>query len=379
MRNVLNKIIQNIPKGDGTNNSPENVCKVIQEKANELGYCFVCFEDTTVYCFTGKHWAPVPSQSLKVLLKACYIKHLGDDEVAGSKRSDIEGLVKQFPYTVMMPNVEQVRDRINFDNGTLDLKTMALSCHDWKDYFRYVLPYEYDPGSKCPMFMKYLDRVMPDESAQNVLAEYIGWLFTDMKLEKALFLYGSGCNGKSVFIDIMEAVVGKDNISHESISEMCGENGANHRSNIVGKLLNTCSDVSANAFSGDSFKRMASGEPISAKILFKDVYTTTDYAKMMFCLNELPKTKDTSNGYFRRLMIAPFKVQIPKDEIDTKLSYKIISSELPGIMNWVLEGRSRLVKNGNFSNCALFEKTLDEYRNANTKKKSGLILPPFNT
>ena len=101
------------------------------------------------------------------------------------------------------------------------------------------------------MFMKYLDRVLLDEDAQKVLAEYIGWIFTPLKLEKCLFLYGSGKNGKSVFVDIVEALLGKENISHESLSDMCGENGDRSRANLSGKLLNTYSDVAPNAFSGD--------------------------------------------------------------------------------------------------------------------------------
>ena len=82
------------------------------------------------------------------------------------------------------------------------------------------------------MFMKYLDRVLLDEDAQKVLAEYIGWIFTPLKLEKCLFLYGSGKNGKSVFVDIVEALLGKENISHESLSDMCGENGDRSRANL---------------------------------------------------------------------------------------------------------------------------------------------------
>ena len=101
------------------------------------------------------------------------------------------------------------------------------------------------------MFMKYLDRVLLDEDAQKGLAEYIGWIFTPLKLEKCLFLYGSGKNGKSVFVDIVEALLGKENISHESLSDMCGENGDRSRANLSGKLLNPCSDVDPNAFSGD--------------------------------------------------------------------------------------------------------------------------------
>ena len=137
------------------------------------------------------------------------------------------------------------------------------------------------------MFRRYLDEVMPEKKAQDVLAEYIGWLFIpELKLEKVLFLYGSGCNGKSVFVEIIEALVGKGNVSHESLSDLCGEYGANSRANLSGKLLNTCSDVAPNAFAGDLFKRLASREPISMKTLYKDVITTLNNIQCEHTLSE---------------------------------------------------------------------------------------------
>ena len=228
------------------------------------------------------------------------------------------------------------------------------------------------------MFRRYLDEVMPEKEAQDVLAEYIGWLFIpELKLERVLFLYGSGCNGKSVFVEIIEALVGKDNVSHESLSDLCGEYGANSRANLSGKLLNTCSDVAPNAFAGDLFKRLASQEPISMKTLYKDVITTDEYARMLFCLNELPRTNDISNGFYRRFLIAPFQVEIPKARINPELSRKIIARELPGIMNWVLKGRKRLVMNKKFTESPVINRALEEYRSRNTRKIRSLLLPPF--
>lgn len=79
-------------------------------------------------------------------------------------------------------------------------------------------------------------------------------------------------------------------------------------------------------------------------MLYWYVTTLTNYAKMMFCLKELPKTNDISNGFYRRFLIVPFNVQIPKNRINPNLAQEIISNELTGIMNWVLEGKERPVK-----------------------------------
>lgn len=175
---------------------------------------------------------------------------------------------------------------------------------------------------------------MPEKEPQDVLAEYVGWLFMPrLKLEKVLFLYGSGCNGKSVSIEIVEALIGDKNISHEALSGLCGEHGANSRSNLAGKILNTCSYVVPNAFAGDLFKRIASGEHISAKILYQDVTTLTDYDWMMFSLNELLKTNDMLDGFYMRFLIAPFSVQIPKSKINPNLA---MDDYLPKNLNALL-------------------------------------------
>lgn len=313
-KKLLGDIINAIPQPTASNNkrgTNAEVCYKIQKVAIKVGYPFQTFRDQRVYSYTGKYWVSIDDFDLKIFLREA-LGRMTNNMVEASQREVVEGLFKQFPYTVMGLAVEQDKEKINFLNGTLNLKTGRLEQHLYSDYFRYVLPYPYNPSAMCQMFMKYLDRVLPDKDAQKVLAEYIGWIFTPLKLEKCLFLYGSGKNGKSVFVDIVEALLGKENISHESLSDMCGENGDRSRANLSGKLLNTCSDVAPNAFSGDIFKRIASGEPISTRQLYKDVATLTDYAKMLFCLNELPKTNDKSNGYFRRFLIVPFKVQIPK-------------------------------------------------------------------
>ena len=72
----------------------------------------------------------------------------------------------------------------------------------------------------------------------------------------------------------------------------------------------------------------------------------------------------------------PLKIQIPKSEVDPKLAEKIVSTELPGIMNWVLEGRERLITQSGFTESSLCQKQLEEYRyGSGVRKKIKLILP----
>jgi len=88
----------------------------------------------------------------------------------------------------------------------------------------------------------------------------------------------------------------------------------------------------------------------------------TNYAKLCFNCNELPKDVEHSEAYFRRFLIIPFDETIPEDERNPKLAQQIIRSELSGVFNWILEGLNRLLGQGNFSNCNAAKQQLAKYK-----------------
>jgi len=152
-------------------------CHEICTVAQNAGYPFVSL-DGNMYLYTGTHLESVDGHELMVFLKEAY-RRLSGDDMASGKKELVNGLSSQFPYTVMGLNIKQADEKINFRNGTLDLKSGMLCKHNWADYFRYVLPYDYDKDATYPLFTRYLNEVMPEKEAQCVLAEYVGCLFPD--------------------------------------------------------------------------------------------------------------------------------------------------------------------------------------------------------
>ncbi len=154
-----------------------------------------------------------------------------------------------------------------------------LEKHNPKDFLRYVLPFEYDKQAQAPNFTKYLERVLPDESSRMVLAEYIGYIFTrNLKLEKMLLLYGSGANGKSVFFEVINALLGKENISNYSLASL---NEEHNRAQIANKLLNYGSEIKS-GIEIDHFKALASGEPIQASLKYGNSFINGNLRKIGF-------------------------------------------------------------------------------------------------
>ncbi|MEM1135729.1 MAG: phage/plasmid primase, P4 family, partial [Bacteroidota bacterium] len=244
-------------------------------------------------------------------------------------------------------------------------KGTRLRKFDSKDFLTYQLPFEYSPQAKAPLFQKYLDRVLPDKKRQMVLAEYLGFIFikngnSALKEEKALILYGSGANGKSVFFEIVNALVGKENISSYSLRELTNENGY-YRAEIANKLVNYASEINGK-LQTDVFKLLVSGEPVSARLPYGNPMQLNQYAKLIFNCNELPKDVEHTNAYFRRFLIIPFDVTIPEHEQDKQLHTKVIENELSGVFNWVLDGLNRLLEQKRFSECDAIKKAIEQYK-----------------
>ncbi len=178
---ILNEILSRIPpplKPSGTDNKDcfTKTCDVIYNVAKRRGYPFVSTSGE-VLLYIGNHWVVVDSHDLKVFLKYGF-KNVHNNELLSSQYSVVEGMFKQFPYTCLTPNTNRRQGRVNFTNGELDLcaQEPKLFPHDHLSYFRYVLPYDYDPKATAPTFHRYLDRVLPDVSSQYVLSEYLAWI-----------------------------------------------------------------------------------------------------------------------------------------------------------------------------------------------------------
>jgi putative DNA primase/helicase len=207
-----------------------------------------------------------------------------------------------------------------------------------------------------------LNEVLPDPEKQKVLAEFCGYIFIKpsvLKLEKMLILFGTGANGKSVFFEILNSLLGTENISNYSLQSLTNDNGY-YRAKIGNKLVNYASEINGK-LETDIFKQMASGEPIEARLPYGDPFILKEYAKLIFNCNELPKDVEHTNAYFRRFMIVNFDVTIPEHSQDKELPQKIIQTELSGVFNWILLGLDRVLVQRKFSECKAIENARSDY------------------
>ncbi len=324
--------------------------------------CGLCRNQDFVYAYNGEFWQMLDRSQLENFLGESSQK-LGVDNITARDYEFKAKLFKQFMADAYLPKPENQSDivLINLQNGTFEITEKEISIRDFRssDFLTYQLPFDFEKDAACPKWQNFLDAVLPDQSKQNVLAEYIGYVFArNLKLEKTLILFGAGRNGKSVVFDVINALLGKENVSNYSLESLCGNY---FRAMIANKLLNYSSDIS-NRLQTEIFKQMTSGEPIEARLPYGQPMILTNYARLAFNTNELPKDVEHTPAYFERFLIVPFDVYIPPEKRNPNLAKEIIKDELSGVFNWILDGLKRLLKQTGFSPCDAAQKMLEIYR-----------------
>jgi putative DNA primase/helicase len=271
--------------------------------------------------------AEVDRWQAEVDFRAVQIKIHNDEVMIYPEKAPAQFMADKYLST---PKINKDNVLINLQNGTFEItpKKTHLRDFDRKDFITHQLPFKYEPEATAPLFQNYLDEVLPDIEKQRVFAEYCGYIFVKpsvLKLEKMLILYGTGANGKSVFFEILNALLGTENISNYSLQSLTNDNGY-FRAKIGNKLVNYASEINGK-LETDIFKQMASGEPIEARLPYGEPFILNEYAKLIFNCNELPKDVEHTDAYFRRFLIVGFDVTIPESKQDKELHKKIINNE----------------------------------------------------
>lgn len=217
--------------------------------------------------------------------------------------------------------------------------TPDLFCNNGFDY-------DYDPTATCPRFLQYLEEVQPNEENRKMLQMMTGLLLLpDTSYNVAFFLYGQGGTGKTVMINVLEGLLGKDNSCCVPLANFAGRFDKIH---LTEKLANLVGDMPIMPESGriadmeGLFKSVTSGDEIFVERKFVDSKMARVTARCVFATNEMPHFSDRSNGVWDRLRLIPFNVVMRNTEKqDPRLIDKLLE-ERSGILNWALRGLAEL-------------------------------------
>lgn len=243
----------------------------------------------------------------KRFIKANTLNHIYSLLLIQEEIQRCYGEVNQYPVTV-----------INFKNGMYDIVKKQLMPHDREYYSINQIPHNFRedivPEKDWCFTKKFLKEAGAGAEDVRMLLQYFGYCMTrDTSQQKFMILKGNGGTGKSRVIGLLEYIIGSENTSSISLQDL---NRRFYATNLYGKLLNSCADISSEAMSSVDIIKKATGEDtLMYEKKGKDPTTFVSYAKLLFSANEIPVNMDEkSNAWYRRLLIFEMnKVPVKKD------------------------------------------------------------------
>tara|TARA_B100000780_G_scaffold273607_1_gene237409 strand:+ start:457 stop:2619 length:2163 start_codon:yes stop_codon:yes gene_type:complete len=233
-------------------------------------------------------------------------------------------------------------DLINFENGTFDLDKGQFRAHRSEDMLTKVAGCSFDPNTRAERWEQFVNEVM-DANAEDAqyLQKLIGYCLWGRRPEQSIqFLVGDGGDGKSVFLETVRKALGDYQITL-SATTFSAKNPAS--------IPNDVARLSGTRFAGVSelpkglhvntqlMKGISGGDTLSARFLHQEFFDFEPEAVLLFVTNFYPFIDVEDKAFLRRVRLMRFPKNFSENEPDLRLPEKL-SRELPGIINWALQG-----------------------------------------
>lgn len=294
----------------------------------------------------------------------------------GEKLHNYQPILSSLSLAKVIPSlVTNTRDYdadpmiFNCKNGTVDLRDGVLRPHRSGDLLTKVSPVPMAPvGSDCPRWKQFLQEIMVgDTEMVDYLQRVVGYILTGKMTEQCFFLfYGCGANGKSVFIDLVEYILGEYSESVDFTTFMDLNRGGAPRNDLaalVGKRFVVASEgTEGKSLDEGVIKQFTGGDTLSVRFLHQEFFKFKPVGKVLLATNHKPAIRGTDEGVWRRMRLIPFLAEFKEERCDPLLSEKL-RAEAPAILRWAMEGTQLWLKQGLGMPKAVKEATM-EYRSS---------------
>jgi putative DNA primase/helicase len=253
-------------------------------------------------------------------------------------------------------------------NGTFDLKTGTLREPERGDMITKVAGCEFDPGATCPRWLAFLDRIMDGDVAMiTYLRSLVGYTLSgDTSGQMLVLLYGTGQNGKSIFLEVVRDLLGDYGMSLRtealSLKAFASKSGPSEDiARLMGARMVTVNETAEGMrFDEALIKDLTGGDTVPARRMYEGTIEYRPAFKIWIRGNHQPEFNGADGGMARRVRLIPFDIRIPDDEVDPQLRSKLVT-ELPGILNWAIEGARDWLATGTIATPEKVIEATEEY------------------
>ena len=265
-------------------------------------------------------------------------------------------------------------DELTLDNGILSLKSLVLRDHTPENLTTIQIPRQYqkpkyeikeetmfedlEKNLKGTLFWKYLKSCFTvnktfDEKSFRTALEVLASIFVKKQIDsKAVMLLGDGENGKSVFIEYCQFLVGDENYSNVQLQQLSSDYRF-HSAELKDKMLNSFTDLEETALKNSGqIKAIVDNEGLIAERKHGQPFQFNPFCRLLFSSNKFPKTFDQTQGFFRRWIILKWNRNFENDETkDPQLRNKLRENkdELNKVFSCMIHLSKKLLDNGLFS------------------------------
>lgn len=231
---------------------------------------------------------------------------------------------------------------LNTPQGVVHLKTGFLRPHDPQDCLTRITSVAPDRTASAPTWAAFLRRVTgADAELVGYLKRLCGYMLTGRTDEQILaFAYGTGANGKSVFINTIAGILGDyaRTAPIETFTDSAAERHPTELAMLRGaRLVSAVETEQGRRWAESRIKALTGGDRIAARFMRQDFFEYVPQFKLLIAGNHKPSLRSVDEAIRRRLHLIPFAITIPPAERDPALSDKL-RAEWPAILAWMIDG-----------------------------------------
>jgi putative DNA primase/helicase len=250
-------------------------------------------------------------------------------------------------------------------NGVVDLRTSDLLAHDPGHLLTRQATAAYHADADAPRWSAFLDRVLPDPDVREFAARLVGMALVGRQRDHVLpILHGTGANGKTTFVEAVASALG----TYAAKVQTDVLIGRHERGGATPELLRLRGQRLVVADEPDAggrlreatVKALTGGDTVVARGLYADPVEFTPTHTLALVTNHRPDVQGGDEGVWRRLLLVPFVVGIPRDEWDLDLPLRL-AAEADGILGWAVAG-CRSYQNRGLDPPAQVRAATDAYR-----------------
>lgn len=308
-----------------------------------LGYHFVSTLENDYFYFWDEKTGLYRPEAESIISKELIQGFKGEATI-----SIIREVVNQIKYLKVIPiDYMDSKNLLGVKNGAIDIHTREFFPKSPDNYITRSINVEYHPNpSICLKIDKFIKSIVGEEDVE-LMYELIAYcLYNGYPLQNFFILYGTGRNGKSVFLKLLTTFLGDGNVSNLDINTILTDQFAT--SDLYMKMANVYGDLSDKSLNETGMLKDLTGDAkVRARELYSKSFTFWNTCKLIYACNRIPKVRDNTDAFHRRVIIIDFPNQFDGKNANPNILNEITdATEFTGLLNICLEKIDKLLEEG---------------------------------